>query len=104
MSPSVSENVESNETIEAVLDRTGDVQSSLSLQETTRWAIKRKILYLMPWHTPYNGDVITHTKESDSLVGQDQNHTVLDVAIRMIWRLEEPVCFGTKVRVRLSVN
>ena len=39
-----------------------------------------------------------------AVVGQDQNHTVLDVAIRMIWRLEEPVCFGTKVRVRLSVN
>ena len=52
MSPSVSENVESNETIEAVLDRAGDVKSPLSLQETTQWAIKRKILYLMP--TPYN--------------------------------------------------
>ena len=43
---SVSENVESNETMEAALDRTGDVQSSLSLQETTRWAIKRKMRHI----------------------------------------------------------
>jgi hypothetical protein len=47
---SVSENVESNETIEAALDRMGDMQSSLSLQETMRCAItgKRKLPYLMP--------------------------------------------------------
>jgi hypothetical protein len=39
---SVSENVESNETMEAALDRTGDKQISLSLQETMQGAIKRK--------------------------------------------------------------
>ena len=44
--------MESNETIEAELERTGDMWVFWSLQETTRWAIKRKILYLMPWHTP----------------------------------------------------
>jgi len=38
----VSENVESNETMEAALERTGDMQISLSLQETMRGAIKRK--------------------------------------------------------------
>jgi hypothetical protein len=43
----VSKNVKSNETMEAALDRTGDMEISLSLQETMRGAIKRKILYLM---------------------------------------------------------
>jgi hypothetical protein len=60
----VSENVESNETMVAALDRTGDMEISLSLQETMRGAIKRKILYLMSvcrtWHTACNGYVTTH--------------------------------------------
>ena len=51
----ISENEESNETMEAALDRTGDMQISLSRQETIRGAIKRKRLYLMSvcctWHT-----------------------------------------------------
>ena len=43
----VSENVESSETTEAALDRAGDTDISLSLQETVWGAIKRKILYLI---------------------------------------------------------
>ena len=38
--------------MEAALERTGDMQISLSLQETIRGAIKRKILYLMPVLVP----------------------------------------------------
>ena len=46
----ISENVEPNETMDAVLDRTGDMQISLSLQKMMQGAItgKRKIWYLIP--------------------------------------------------------
>ena len=49
-----SENVESNETMEAELDGTGDMHIVLSLQETTRGAIKRKGLYMMRVGVSYN--------------------------------------------------
>ena len=50
--------------MEAVLDRTDDMQISLSLPETVRDTMERKGPYLMTacstWHTPYNSYVTTH--------------------------------------------
>jgi hypothetical protein len=47
----VSENVESNETMDAVLDRTGDMQILLSRQQTMRGAIKMMAV-CSTWHAP----------------------------------------------------
>jgi hypothetical protein len=86
----VSENVESNETMEAALDRAGDMEISLSLQETMRGAIKRKILYLISvcrtWHTPCNGYVTTHEESLGipKTVFRIHNHTAVEVGTRML--------------------
>ena len=87
---SVSDNVESNETIEAAPDRTGDVQSSLSLQvqEMTRWAIKRKILYLGIY------PIMDNTQKNPNSLEQafrKHNHIVLD---------KEDLEVGRTIRVR----
>ena len=87
---SVSDNVESNETIEAALDRTGDVQSSLSLQvqEMTRWAIKRKILYLGIHPIMDNAQKNPNSLEQ---AFRKHNHIVLD---------KEDLEVGRTIRVR----
>ena len=63
----MSENVESKETIDAALDRAGDMQISFSLQVTIRGAMKRERLYLtrfcIAWRAPSTMFTWLNTRE-----------------------------------------